>query len=123
LGIAVSIAAMAAPAAADAALHLTPIMHAWRSNLHVMEATGSAATSPETDRLRHAIQSYIEGATMVAGQLNGTGAQAQDFRNRFLILATEGRKALGDIGRPASLRTDTARIKAVCASCHAVYNN
>ena len=111
------------PVAADAALQLAPIMHAWRANLHVMDAALSGKVPSDPDQLRRAVQGYLDDATLVAGRLHGHGAQAQDFRNRFLFLAAEGRNALGDIGQPAKLKVDAERIKATCASCHAAYNN
>jgi hypothetical protein len=109
--------------AAYATIQLAPIMGTWRANLHVMNATLSSTRPEETKQLRRAIQSYIDDATMVAGRLNGSGSQAQDFKHRFVALAAEGRQALGDVGHSSALKVDAARIKAACASCHAVYNN
>jgi hypothetical protein len=117
------VAAVAGPMAAYATIQLAPIMGTWRANLHVMNATLSSTRPEETKQLRRAIQSYIDDATMVAGRLNGSGSQAQDFKHRFVALAAEGRQALGDVGHSSALKVDAARIKAACASCHAVYSN
>jgi hypothetical protein len=117
------VAAVAGPMAAYATIQLAPIMGTWRANLHVMNATLSSTRPEDTKQLRRAIQSYIDDATMVAGRLKGSGSQAQDFKHRFVALAAEGRQALGDVGHSSALNVDAARIKAACASCHAVYSN
>jgi cytochrome c556 len=114
---------LATPAAAVAAISLSPIMESWNHSKREIDAMLAGRTPYDAAQLRHDIQRYVESSARVARDMSGGSAEARDFAARFEAFANDSRDALAEVAQPAAMSPRFNRILADCRSCHAIYNN
>jgi cytochrome c556 len=115
--------AVATPAALHAAPALRPIMHQWRGEARIIQATFQHGGAAEDAQLRGALSLYVADAGRISAAVDGKTARARDFKQRFLAFQADAQAALGHLAQTPSLKADVARLMADCHSCHRAFNN